>query len=321
MKQDLIDRYIYAVTKRLPRKQREDVARELDTLIEDMLTERCGGRIPGEKDIRIVLTELGTPQELYAQYDANADQCLIAQPYYTTYRFVMGIVLAAVAVGITVTNLILQMLEPKPWWEMAGTWLAMLYNSFLAAFTIVTLLFAFFSRKGIRLTEPFNFDDLPPVPKKSQEISKWESIAGIVFCAIFAVLFAFTPEVFCVIREGTVISLFDIEAVKNTWFLVIAFAACGIFRETVQLLEGRYNRKVMAAALVTNAISAVLSIWWLVGFELINPVFLNNMERIFEGESNLVFTMFANFDTFFLGVMLFALVLDSIDVTVKTLRK
>ena len=45
------------------------------------------------------------------------------------------------------------------------------------------------------------------------------------------------------------------------------------------------------------------------------------MERIFEGESNLVFTMFANFDTFFLGVMLFALVLDSIDVTVKTLRK
>lgn len=321
MNNDLIERYLYAVTKRMNRKQREDVARELRTLIEDMLMERCVEQQPQEKDVRIVLTELGTPQELSAQYDDKADQCLIGQPYYTTYKFVMGIVLAAVAVGMTVSSVILQILEPQPWYIMAAGWLEMLYNSFLASFAIVTLLFAFFYRKGIQLTEPFNFDDLPPVPKKNQEISKWESIGGIVFCVIFAVLFAFTPEVFCVILQGTVVSMFDTQTVRDTWFIVIAFAACGIFREVVQLLEGRYNRRVLTVSLVTNAISAILSIWWLVGFELINPVFLNNMERIFEGESNLVFTMFANFDTFFLGVMLFALVLDSIDVTVKTLRK
>lgn len=321
MKNDLVERYIYAATKRLNRKQRDDVAQELRTLIEDMLTERCGEVQHTEKDIRVVLTELGTPQELYAQYDENADKCLIGQPYYSTYLFVMKIVLAAVAVGITMSNLILQLLEPQAWYAMAADWLAMLYNSFLASFAIVTLLFAFFYRKGIQLTEPFNFDDLPPVPNRSKEISRWESVAGIFFCVVFVVLFLFTPEVFCVIHEGAVISLFDMEAVRQTWFLVLAFAACGISREALQLMEGRYNKRVLTAALVTNAISAVLCIWWLVGFELLNPVFLANMKEIFAGENNIVFAMFAHFDLFFLGVMLFALVVDSIDVAVKTLRK
>ena len=321
MNHDLIERYLYAVTKRMDRRQRDDVARELRGLIDDMLAERCDGLTPTEKDIRVVLTELGTPQELYSQYDEDAKKCLIGQPYYSTYKFVLKIVLIAVTIGMTVSSVVLQMLEPQGWLAMAANWLSMLYNSLLSAFAVVTLLFAFFYHKGIRITEPFNFDDLPPVPKKSQEISKWESIAGIGFCVIFVVLFVFTPEVFCVIREGKTIALFDIEAIRQTWFLVIAFAVCGITRETVQFMERQYNKKVMVTTLVTNAISAVLSIWWLVGFDVMNQTFLANVKETFAGEDQIVFTIFGNFDLFFLGILLFALVLDTIDVTVKTLKK
>lgn len=321
MNNDLIERYIYAVTKRLPRKQRDDVSQELRGLVDDMLTERCGSLTPTEKDVRIVLTELGTPQELYSQYAEDADKCLIGQPYYSTYKYVMIIVISAVLVGITMANLILQWIEPKDWFGAVASWLSMVYNSLLSAFAIVTLLFAFFYHKGIKITEPFNFDDLPPVPKKSQEISKWESIAGIGFCVLFAVLFMFTPDVFCVVREGTLISLFDMEVIRNAWFIIAAFAACGIIREIVQLMEGRYNKKVLTTTLVTNAISVVLSFWWLLGFDVINPNFLANMETIFAGENNIVLQMFGHFDLFFLGVILFALVLDTIDVSLKTLRK
>lgn len=321
MNNDLVERYIYAVTKRLDRKQREDVAQELRGLIDDMLTERCGTVTPAEKDIRVVLTELGTPQELYSQYDEDAKKCLIGQPYYSTYKFVLKVVLLSVAGGLTVANLILQMVEPQQWLGAVATWLANIYNGSLASFAIVTLLFAFFYHKGIRISEPFNFDDLPPVPQKNQEISKWESIAGIGFCVLFVVLFLFTPEVICVVHEGTVISLFDTEVIRDTWFMIAAFALCGIIREAVQLMEGRYNKKVMLTALVTNGISALLSFWWLLGFNVLNPAFLANMKAIFAGEANIVYAMFGNFDVFFLGVMLFALVLDSVDVAVKTLRK
>lgn len=37
---ELVDRYIHAVTARLPEAQREDIKRELQSLIEDMLEER-----------------------------------------------------------------------------------------------------------------------------------------------------------------------------------------------------------------------------------------------------------------------------------------
>ena len=103
MNNDLIERYIYAVTKRLPGKTREDVARELRTLIEDMLKEWCGEVTPSDKDIRVVLTELGTPNELYEQYAGDGKRCLIGPPYYTTYVFVMKIVLICVAFGMTLS--------------------------------------------------------------------------------------------------------------------------------------------------------------------------------------------------------------------------
>ena len=74
MDSELIRRYVYAVTKRLPRKSREDVAKELNTLIADMLEERCGQVLPTEKDVRVVLTELGTPAELYDQYSGEGEE-------------------------------------------------------------------------------------------------------------------------------------------------------------------------------------------------------------------------------------------------------
>ncbi len=323
MNHDLIERYIYAATKRLPRKQRDDVAQELRGLIDDMLNERCGEVSPTEKDIRVVLTELGTPQDLSAQYDEDAKKCLIGQPYYGTYKFVLKIVLLAAVGGITIANLMLQMVEPQEWFAAITGWLAMVYNSLLAAFTIVTLLFAFFYHKGVRITEPFNFDNLPPVPKRTQEITKWECIAGIVFCVLFAVLFLVVPQILGIIIDvnGRKISLFEVSALRGTWYIILAFAACGIIRESVQLVEGRYNNRVLTTSLISNVISAFLSIWWLTGFELIHPDFLANIPVLFEGENAIVINLFSNFQIFFLIVMLFALILDSIDVTVKTLRK
>ena len=323
MNHDLIERYIYAATKRLSRKQRDDVAQELRGLIDDMLNERCGEVTPTEKDIRVVLTELGTPQELSAQYDEDAKKCLIGQPYYSTYKFVLKIVLLAAAGGITIANLMLQMVEPQEWFAAITGWLSMAYNSLLASFSIVTILFAFFYHKGVQITEPFNFDNLPPVPKRTQEITKWECIAGIVFCVLFAVLFLVVPQILGIIIDvnGQKISLFEVSALQETWYIILAFAACGIIRESVQLVEGRYNKRVLIVTAITNAISAILSIWWLTGFELIHPDFLANIPVLFEGENAIVINLFSNFQIFFLIVMLFALILDSIDVTVKTLRK
>lgn len=323
MKHDLIERYIYAVTRQLPKKQREDVAQELRGLIDDMLNERCGEITPTEKDIRIVLTELGTPQELSAQYDEDAKKCLIGHPYYSTYKFVLKIVLFAAAVGITIANLMLQLVEPQEWFSAITGWLEMLYNTLLATFAIVTLLFAFFYRKGVQITEPFNFDKLPSVPKRTKELSKRECIAGMVFIVIFVVVFLAVPQImgFHIDRNGLRIPMFSVSALRETWYIIILFAICGMIRESIKLLEGRYNKPVLIVATVTNAISAILSIWWLTGFKLIHPEFLANVATLFKGEDAFVINLFSNFQLYFLIIMLFALILDSVEVAIKTLRK
>ena len=254
MNYDLIERYIYAATKRLSRKQRDDVAQELRGLIDDMLNERCGEVTPTEKDIRVVLTELGTPQELSAQYDEDAKKCLIGQPYYSTYKFVLKIVLLAAAGGITIANLMLQMVEPQEWFAAITGWLVMVYNCLLAAFTIVTLLFAFFYHKGVQITEPFNFDNLPPVPKRTQEITKWECIAGIVFCVLFAVLFLVVPQILGIIIDvnGQKISLFEVSALQGPWYIILAI---DIYDDTQNLRDHqKYDSKKYAENDTRNAL-------------------------------------------------------------------
>lgn len=323
MKNELIERYIYAVTKRMDLKQRQDVSMELQGLIEDMLSERCGSRTPEEKDVRVVLTELGTPQELYSQYCDDAGACLIGQPYYSTYKFVMKIVLAAVTVGMLISSVILQILEPQGFLEAVGTALSMVYNSLLSSFAIVTLLFAFFFHKGIKLTDPFNFDDLPPVPKKKQEISRVDSIVGIGFDVLFLAIFLAAPQMLGMYTLGTgeIIPIFNVDAIRSGWYIILLFGVLGILREIVKLLEGRYNRKVLTVTVVADLLSAILAIIWLTDSKMFNPAFIRSILAEVAGQETVIVCLFENFPQFFLGVMLFALALDLITVIIKTLRE
>lgn len=317
---DLIERYIYAVTRRLPRSKQEDVARELRGLVEDMLQERCGEAMPEEKDVRIVLTELGSPQELYEKYDENSGKCLIGQPYYTSYLFVLKIALLAVSVGLTISAGITCLLEHGSVFDGVLSWLSMLYNGLLSAFAIVTLLFAFFYKKHIPLSQPFNFDDLPPVPKKNERIPKWECILGICLLVVLPVVFLAVPQSLGVYlaEEGRLIPMFDPAAVRETWYFLGLFTLCGIIRECVRLQEGRYNWRVLVTTVVSNVASAVFAIWWLGGFNLMNPEFTMRIHTLYDGEAEIVTRIFAHFQSFVLVCILFALAVDTVEAAVKT---
>ena len=319
MKHDLIERYVYAATKRLPGKNRQDVSMELRGLIDDMLAERCGDETPTEKDIRVVLTELGTPMEVYAKYDDDADKCLIGQPYYSTYKFVLKIVLASVVLGMTVVSVIQAVLEPTVWYKMISEWIGNLSGSLMTAFAFVTILFAFFQDKGIRLDTSSNLDDLPSVPRKKQEISVVDSVVGIVFSVVFVVVFLLTPQIICAVNSqtGTVTPVFREDVLRAHWYIIVLFAVFGIVRETVKLLERRYDSKVMLTTLVSNALSAITAIWWLSKGDMINPEFITVMNQV-AGEDAV---FFEHFPRFFLAILLFALTLDTVETVVKTIRQ
>lgn len=321
MNNELIERYIYAVTKRLPAKSREDVSNELRTLIEDMLEEKCGDITPVEKDIKVVLTELGTPDELADKYDTSTHKYLIGPPYFSTYKFVLKIVLICMVIGLVVSGIITAVTTPSDFLIEAGVeWVATIISGLTSAFAIVTIIFAFFSYKGIKLNN-FSFDELPAVPQKKQEISRIDCVMGICTSVIFLVIFLIVPQ--CVgaymPEVNEFVPIFNVDVIRSVWYIPALFSIAGISREIIKLIEGRYNKKVMITTIVDNAISAVVAAWWLMRDNIINPEFIGALTGEFQEE--IIIKAVTNFELVFLGAMLVALALDTIVAIIKTLSK
>lgn len=334
MKNDMIERYIYATTKRLPNKMKDDVSKELHGLIDDMLLERCGDVTPTEKDIKVVLTELGTPDELYNKYNPDGDKCLIGAPYYSMYTYVLKIVLLCAGLGSLIVTFIDALTES---FTVTATgadfttveFLITFFKEFfitvpsvlVTAFTIVTVLFAIFYQKGVKITSSGSLEDLPPVPKKKAKISKADSIVGIVISVVFLCVFLIAPQVICIITTDpfNMVPLFNTETIHSLWYVFVLFSVLGIGREIVKLIEGRYNTKVMITTIVTNVASGILTVWWLMQDNIMNPQFVSAFSSLFDGEKEFIVRIFANFNVFFMAVILFALTIDIVVTVVKTL--
>lgn len=330
MKNDLIERYIYAVTKRLPQKVRKDISNELRTLIDDMLAERCGELVPEEKDIRVVLTELGTPEELYEKYNPDNKKCLIGSPYYSTYKYVLKIVMICTIFGVILANIISGILDFSKSDSIenvvssSANFIASLITNLIisvgAAFGFVTALFAFFYHKDIKIDTTSNLDSLPSVPEKNEKISKVDSIISIGLSVIFLIVFLTAPQIFCVVMYNEFIPIFNFETIRQTWYIIVMFSVVGIIRDVVRLIEGRYSKKVMITTVAANIISGFLSLWWLMNDRIMNPKFADNISKIFNNESTFIINIFSNFQYFFLGLIIFALLLDILVTVFKYLK-
>ena len=244
---DLIERYLYAITRRLPAKQRADVAEELRTLISDMLDERCRGLPPTAKDVRVVLTELGTPGEMVRKYTADEDACLIGQPYYAQYLYVLKIVLACVAGGMIVAGVLT--LATGAEGSVLGNVLGgigSLVAALVFAFAIVTLLFAFFSHRGVDVEVMGSLDDLPPVPRETKNPARGDAVAGIVFSIAGAIVFLLFPDVLNALShrgDGVPFDPFNAEAIRSSAWVIIAWTVVCIGAESFKLVEGRYHAR------------------------------------------------------------------------------
>ena len=320
---ELIERYIYAVTKHMPSDMKKDVADELTSIIQDMLEEKCGEVIPTEQDIKVVLTQLGTPAQLSAKYDNDADNCLIGAPYFITYKYVLKLVFLCVVFGMAIAQIIDVVTNNRSLFYFFTNIFSSIFGGLLFAFAFVTLLFAFFYHKGIEMNTLYDsIDNLPPVPKQSRIIPKREAVGGIIMSSVFVIIFLVCPQIFCAVitETGTTIPLFNVEYLRNTWYIIILFALAGIGRDSVKLMEGRYSRRLMITTIIADILSGGLSIVWLGNPAIANPEFTSYIVGLFKDDT-FIGNLFGNFHLFFLGIVLFALVLDMTVTIFKTLRE
>lgn len=169
---ELVERYIHAVIRKLPVKQRIDIEQELRSLIEDMITDRTKGESVSEADVEEVLLELGDPAVLADNYRGKA-KYLIGPDNYDTYLFVLKIVIVAASFGITLAVIIGFFVNPpSSISEVLGDYLGSLIGALSQAFAWVTIIFALFEIRNVSLGREFKesdkwkIHDLPALPAR-----------------------------------------------------------------------------------------------------------------------------------------------------------
>lgn len=283
--QDMAERYIYQVARRLPAAQRDEIKKELQGLIEDMLAERT--EYPGREDINAVLQELGNPRKMADKY-REARQYLIGPEYFGMYIFLLKIVLGAVALGMTIALSIgFATSPPASVAEGVGTFASSVFMALLQAFAWLTLGLAladrFAGKQIIFPDEDWRPSELPPVPAENVIIKRSEPIASMIFIVIVMVLFNAAPQLFSVYVGGgypAVIPLFNLDKWAAFIGMFNLLFALGLVKEAVRLLFGRYNVTLAISVAVINIVSMAMAVLLFGSPDLWNPNFVSSLQAV-----------------------------------------
>lgn len=280
---ELITRYIYAVTKHLPENKRQDVGRELESLIEETLTERSQGALPTIADTKAVLMELGRPAELAAKYDPHAKDALIGQPHYSAYLRILKIVLLAVTLGMTIASLLdgISGFDGNVF-QLFASVINNIWQGLLGGFAWVTIIFAILYQKDVKLDmDTEDLEDLPEVPEKRQEIKLGEIIASFIFTILFLILFVVVPQVNLPLAwmGSGLIPVFNPDVLISLRWLFIAAAIASVLNQSIRFLTRRHTLLVFLATLLETVLQVVLLFTWFGTPNALNPAFVELMGK------------------------------------------
>ncbi|MHB8130582.1 MAG: hypothetical protein ACYDEX_16450 [Mobilitalea sp.] len=285
--EDIMNRYIYQVTKSLSVQTRNDINEELKTLIYDMIEDRTRDNQPTKEDIQSVLKELGNPSDLAEKY-RDKSRFLISPEIFPTYILIMKIVLAATLLGMTIVTILDLLTSSNPiWYEYFGSWFFNLIAAFFTSFSWVTIIFAIFEWRGVNLKKlipEWEVTSLPPVPIKEKNIPIGEPIAGIILTVLGMILFITSPQllgVFHIDESLKTIPIFDLEVLQS---ILPLFAICmgfGILKNIWQIVDRKYSIKYGIFVVIINIIALTLSIIIFTGFPIWNQYFITDINAIY----------------------------------------
>ena len=329
---ELIDRYVYAVTKRLPAEQRADIEKELRGLIEDMLAEHGSAQVSEEAAVTEVLKKLGYPAILAARY-RGAEQHLIGPELYFLYTFVLKIVLLATGGGLLIAmivNLFVQgVSEPL---KLIGETISSIVTGLIGAFGGVTLVFAAIERyspEKIDLTkeEPFDPRDLPEVPQKRDRIHPSDPIVSMVFILIAMVLASYVPRfvgIFWTSDPGsTFIPLFNAPVYWMYLPFILITLALSMVREIAKLVAGRWTLSLTILSLVVEIPSLILTIVMFSNPDLLSDTFFNQIFTWLKRPDPLYFDLPLKLfiSRVVIGLGIFGFVVETIKTGVQLIKK
>lgn len=319
---ELIELYIQEVTRRLPEKNRADIALELQSTIEDMLPEDYT-----EQDVKAVLLKLGDPVTLASGY-RDRPMHLIGPRYYDVYISLLKMILPIAAVislialvgdnpfrdtGNTVMEAILKII---------GKGISGIISTGIQVFFWLTLSFAILERldtskdqspvtKDLKPWTPENLKDIPNISKK-KAVPMFEVFASLLGLSVFAALYFNAANLLGVYekRNGNLIFVtpsFNQDVLNSYWLLVSGVIIIGVLLAIYKLVLGRWTLKLAFFHAIYQLLYTLAFIIIISNPDLLNPEFLAYQRTLFsidEWKSSiywgliLISIIFAAYDTY-----------------------
>ncbi|UOQ50009.1 hypothetical protein MUN88_08085 [Gracilibacillus caseinilyticus] len=280
---EMIDRYIYAVTQRLPQSQQKDIEMELRGLIEDMLAERVQGEGATEKDVEEVLLELGNPRELARNY-RGSKKYFIGPELYDPFMLVVKITLISTALSIFIVFIVQSIINPVAILDHFVGFIVSLVTILPAAFGWTAFGFGIaeymekINPKDVEFNKQWHPAKLAPVPNKKGRIKQHEPIVGIAFLAILIVAFMFSSEYLgiWVFDDGFsgVVPFLNTETFDFQLILIIIYLGIGIIKEALKLVFGEWTSKLATFILLLNLVQLAAVMLMITGLDFWNPNFM-----------------------------------------------
>ncbi|MCM3388741.1 hypothetical protein [Ureibacillus chungkukjangi] len=293
---NLIEVYIYEVTRRLPNKNREDIGLELKSTIEDMLPEKYS-----EDEVKKVLVELGNPAVLASEYNERPMH-LIGPKYYDLYMSLLkmivpiAVVIAFISVvakylvgfegGDTVLNMGLMILGEGIW---------SILNVFMQVFFWLTLTFAILERTdhnedkyprtmSLQKWTPDDLKNISYIPQ-NRAVSKGYVFGSLLWTAIWGTIY-FNADHLAGVYEGTgeglefILPALNQEVLNSFWPLIVIVIGLEIVFALTLFIKNQWTKKIAFFNVIREVIAVIVLIFLITNSNLLNPEFLAYMSNI-----------------------------------------
>ena len=293
----LIEIYIQEVTRRLPEKNREDIALELRSTIEDMLPEDYQ-----EKDVKAALEQLGSPAKLAYGY-MDRPMHLIGPRYFDTYVSLLKMILP-IAVTISLIATIATFITGYDGkeaimnivFEIIGFGISSIIEVGIQTFFWLTIVFAVIERvDSSKGTEPLSqglqkwtADDLKNItyiPKK-KAITKVEVFGGLFWTAIWGTVYFYADHLLGVYEGESQELNFITPAVNQDvllqyWPFILAIIALEVGLSIYKLIQKQWTKGLAIYNTVLQIIVSVVFVWIVTNPNLFKNEFTVYMTNLF----------------------------------------
>jgi len=281
--QQIFDRYLLGVRRALPGAKRDDIAKEIESLLLDQFEERYpDAQEITENQLKAMLEEMGSPSKLAAQF--SPQRYLISPRFFPIYTTVLKLVVPLVVGALTLSIIIDVIVNGT----IAGAfpileYLATLWNGAFSAAAFITLTFAIIERfnegkeiKELEDIEKFKVEDLPELAKADDTPTlpgaAIEIILGVLGLAFLTYITSTDGRLPLFWYTGSELQLARIFTDNFMRFVPIMMALTGleVSRNATYLAQGKQTDLTAWWQIITKGANTILTILMLGAFPLLS---------------------------------------------------